>query len=123
MVVVAKENHLGEKKQMEYSDLSTMQFALPGRRGASAIRRKVDQRLAEEKIEPKILAEMNDIHALLTIAERGNAATILSRTAVGNHSGLKIMSLPGKPLCVTSGIMWHKASSIKSGSKSLPGCD
>ncbi len=119
VIVVAKENPFGKKDKLEYSDLSAIPFALPGRSGASAIRRKVDQRLAEEKIEPKILVEMNDIHALLTIAERGNAATILSRTAVGNHDGLRLMSLPGKPLCVTSGIMWHKAAQLSPAAKAF----
>jgi LysR family cyn operon transcriptional activator len=119
VVVIAKESHLDEKNQLEYGDLSTIPFALPGRRGVSAIRREIDQRLAEEKIEPKILVEMNDIHALLTIAERGNAATILSRTAVGNHSGLRTMSLPGKPLYITAGIMWHKAAQLSPAAKAF----
>jgi LysR family transcriptional regulator, cyn operon transcriptional activator len=119
VVVIAKENPIGEKKQLEYSDLSTISFALPGRHGASAIRRQVDRRLAEEKIEPKILAEMNDIHALLTIAERGNAATILSRTAVGNRSGLRLMSLPGKPLYIAAGIMWHRAAQLSPATKAF----
>ena len=119
VVAVAKENCLCEKKQLDYKDLGSLPFALPARRGASTVRRIVDERLAEEKIEPKVLVEMNDIHALLTIAEQGNAATILSRTAIGNRSGLRIMPLPGKPLSVDAGIMWHKTSNLSPAAKAF----
>ena len=81
VIVIAAESPLAAK--LETGDLSCLPLVLPGRWGASAIRRLVDQRLASEKIQAKVFAEMNDIHALRKVAESGRAATILVSYCTG----------------------------------------
>ena len=91
VLVVSNKHPLAARSAVSISELGDLPLVLLST-GLST-RRLVDVRFAKENILPKILLEMNDIPALLTIAETGNAGTFVSRRLVVHHPDLHPISL------------------------------
>jgi LysR family cyn operon transcriptional activator len=119
VLIVKNGSPLAGKEFLEEGDLSGLNMVLPGTQGAAAVRRLIDRHLAREKIPPKILMEMNDINALLTMTEKADCATVLSRMAVGNRKGISLLSLTEEPVYTTAGVMWLRAVSLSPAAKAF----
>jgi LysR family cyn operon transcriptional activator len=69
----------------------------------------LDKHFAREEISPKILLEINDIPALLTLVERGSMGTLVSRKAVEDRCELSVISITGARLLREAGILKHRS--------------
>lgn len=68
------------KKKLDLHDLSMIPMILPTK--AHSLRRRIDERLGEEKISLNIIAEVNTVPQLVELAASGVASTILSYASV-----------------------------------------
>jgi LysR family cyn operon transcriptional activator len=105
VLVVSNQHPLAARAAVSISELGDLPLVLLS--AGLNTRRLVDVRFAKENISPKILLEMNDIPALLTIAETGNAGTFVSRRLVVAHPDLHPISLRPK-LVRSAGILRRK---------------
>jgi LysR family cyn operon transcriptional activator len=116
VLVVSNQHPLAARAAVSISELGDLPLVLLST-GLST-RRLVDVRFAEENISPTILLEMNDIPALLTIAERGSAGTFVSRRLVADRPDFHPISL--RPSLVRSaGILRRKGSHLSAAARAF----
>jgi LysR family cyn operon transcriptional activator len=106
VLVVSMTHPLAGAAELPIRKLHDLPLALPSTGFSS--RRLVDKHFAKEKISPKILFEINDIPALLTLVERGSMGALVSRRAVENRKELSIVPISGAHLFRSAGILKHQ---------------
>ncbi len=97
MLVVSKKHPLADATELPIRQLHGLACALPST--GFSTRRLLDKHFSKEKISPKILLEINDIPALLTLVERGSMGTLVSRRAVEGRPELSVISITGAAFC------------------------
>jgi LysR family cyn operon transcriptional activator len=106
VLVVSKKHSLAGKTEIPIHELSGLPCALPS--SGFSTRRLLDIHFTRQKISPKILLEINDIPALLTLVERGGLATLVSRKAIENRPELCAISITGARIMREAGILKHQ---------------
>lgn len=106
VLVVSRHHPLAGRSHLPIRELNGMPLALPST--GFSTRRLLDQHFATEKIAPKILLEINDIGALLTLVKDGNMASMVSRRAVEKIPELAIISISGAHMLRSAGILKHR---------------
>jgi LysR family cyn operon transcriptional activator len=106
ILAVPKDHPLARETQLPVRELNGLPVILPSR--GFSLRRFIDLYFAKEKIFPKVLLEINDVSALLAIAETGRAGAITARWAAAGRPGLHIISLSGASLSRSVGILKHQ---------------
>ena len=106
VLVVSKKHPLFGIAELPIRELNGLPCALPGVGFSS--RRLLDMHFARQKISPKILLEISDFPALLTMVEQGSLATLVSRRAVENRPALSTISITGARLSREAGILKHQ---------------
>lgn len=117
VLVVSQRHPLAGTTQLPISELNELPLALPG--AGFSTRRLVDMHFAREKISPKIILEINDIPALLTLVEKGTLGAMVSRRAVENLSGFSVISISGARLLRAAGILKHKDVYLSNAAKAF----
>jgi LysR family cyn operon transcriptional activator len=107
VLVVSQRHPLAGVAELPIRELNGLRLALPGAGFSS--RRLLDKHFAREKILPKIVLEINDISALLTIVEKGNMGTLVSRRAVEKRAELSIIRISEADLLREAGILKHRS--------------
>jgi len=109
VLIVSNQHTLTDRTEVDIQELSNFPFLLPGT-GFRA-RRVIDEHFTQEKISPKVLVEINDFPAALTMVKTNNAATIGCRSYVANDPDVHLLSLTegGAPLRLSKGIIRSKA--------------
>jgi len=107
VLVVSKKHPLAGMAELPIRQLNGLPCALPST--GFSTRRLLDKHFAQEKISPKILLEINDIPALLTLVERGSMGTLVSRRAVEDRPEFSVISITGAHLLREAGILKHRS--------------
>ncbi len=109
VVLITAPNHdLAGRARVRLSELDRLPLVLPSREFAT--RRLLDDRMREGQIRPEIAVEMNDIDMLLEIVRLGAGATVLSRRAVTNASGLVLVRISEPKMTRTAALLWLRDS-------------
>jgi LysR family cyn operon transcriptional activator len=106
LVVAIPENHpASSKKTLSEQDLANLPLAHIS--SGFSVRRLFEARISQQKINPKVILEIDDVHALIKIITASGAATVLPRLTAKEYPNLRIFSMPGGPLLASAGIMWQ----------------
>lgn len=103
--------------RVKIADLEKISLVLPSRQ--TNTRRNLDDFLSEFKIRPKITAEVDDLHALLTMVKIGNHATVITRMAVADTRGLVTIPFGRKGDTLTAVAMWDRRAQISPACKAF----
>jgi len=106
VLVVSKKHPFANLTELPIRELNGLHCALPST--GFGTRRLLDLHFTRQKISPKILLEINDIPALLTLVEKGGLGTLVSRRAVENREGLSVITITGTRLLREAGILKHQ---------------
>lgn len=106
IVVAISENHpMAAKKTLREGDLANLPLAHIS--SGFSVRRLFDARMAQQNIRPKVILEIDDVHALIKVITANGAATVLPRITAKEYPNLRIFPVPGGPLVAAAGIMWQ----------------
>jgi LysR family cyn operon transcriptional activator len=119
VMIVSKDHKLSQREKVTIKDLADLTLALPSRQLNT--RRKLDEQLIVNKVHPKIVAEIDDLHALLTMVKIGAAATVLTRMAVADARGLKVIPFDGAGGQLTAIAMWDRRAQMTPAGKAFLG--
>lgn len=115
-LVVSNTHRLATRTSVSICDLQDLPLVLLST--GFSTRRLVDLQLAKENVSPKILLEMNDIPALLTIVETGNAGTLVSSKLVANRPNLRAVPVSGG-LLRSAGILRRKGIHLSAAARAF----
>ncbi|MBO9730911.1 MAG: LysR family transcriptional regulator [Chitinophaga sp.] len=108
VVAVSKKHKLAGLKKIQLQSLNGMDLIFPAR-GFSA-RDSLDEALQTNKIEPAVRIEMNDVHSILSLVEKGHWATLLNERAVMGWKNLVAIPIEGRELQRQAYIVWQKGT-------------
>lgn len=118
VLVVPEDHELSRRQLVKLADLENIPLSLPSQQQNT--RRLLDDLFIEYGVTPKIIAEVDDLHALLTMVKMGNAVSVLSRMAVGDARGVKCISFVGGPEHrLTAIAMWDKRTTLTPAAKAF----
>lgn len=118
VILAVPTNHpLAGETEISARQLHGLPVVLPST--GFSLRRFVDLYFAKEKIFPKVLLEINDVSALLTIAASCSAGAITARWAASGHPGLHIISLAGGGLSRSVGTIRHRRIPMSAASRAF----
>jgi len=117
VLVVSRQHPLAGTEQLPIRELAGLPLALPG--VGFSTRRLVDMHFSQEKILPKIVLEINDIPALLTIVLRGSVGALVSRRAVENLNDFSVIPISGVRLLREAGILKHRETYLSNAVKAF----
>jgi LysR family cyn operon transcriptional activator len=106
VAVTCKSHALAKSKKLRLKDLAQIPLALPA--AEFATRQVTDAAFADNKIQPHIILETNDIDALLKIVRKGIAATLLPRPVTQGFADLIKIPLDERSLLWTAAFVWPK---------------
>ncbi|MEC5144309.1 LysR substrate-binding domain-containing protein [Chitinophaga sp. 212800010-3] len=106
VVVVSKKNKLAGLKKISLQNLNGMDLIFPSF-GFSA-RDSLDEVLKSNKIQPAVKIEMNDIHSILKLVEKGHWATLLNERALLGWKNLVAIPVEGRELQRRAYVIWQK---------------
>ncbi|MBS2002120.1 MAG: LysR substrate-binding domain-containing protein [Candidatus Obscuribacterales bacterium] len=86
VMVVSADHPFSKHEHISIRDLEHIPLVLPSRQ--TNTRRKLDEFLVEYDVHPKIIADVDDLHALLTMVRIGKVGTVLTRMAVAGTRDL-----------------------------------
>jgi LysR family cyn operon transcriptional activator len=109
VLVVSKQHTLVDRAEMDVQELGGFPLLLPS--AGFRVRRLIDEHFTKEKISPKVLLEINDLPALLTMVKTNNVATIACRGSVGSDPDVHLIPLfeAHVPLRMSKGLIRLKA--------------
>jgi LysR family transcriptional regulator, cyn operon transcriptional activator len=105
VVAISDNNPTALTKTLTEEDLANLSLAHIS--SGFTVRKLFDARMARQKIKPRVILEIDDVHALIKVITANGAATVLPRLTAKEYPNLRIFSLPGGPLTATAGIMWQ----------------
>lgn len=108
VMAVSKKHKLAGLKKVSLRALSGIDLIFPSR-GFSA-RDSLDEVLLKNKIQPAVRIEMNDVHSILALVEKGHWATLLNERALLGWKNLVAITLEGKELRRWAHIIWQKGT-------------
>jgi LysR family transcriptional regulator, cyn operon transcriptional activator len=106
VMVVSEDHPYSKHERITVKDLEHIPLVLASRQ--TNTRRMLDDILIEFKVRPKIIAEVDDLHALLTMCKLGGAATILTRMAFAGSNGLVAIPFARPTDKLTAVAMWDR---------------
>ncbi len=107
VVMVVSHDHVYSKhERITIKDLEHIPLVLPTRQ--TNTRRKLDEFLVEFDVHPKIVAEVDDLHALLTMVKIGGVATVLTRMAVAGTQDLTTIPFGKTAEKLVAVAMWDR---------------
>ncbi len=108
VLVVPRQHSLAGCSEIDVRELGGLSLMLPST--GFRVRRVMDEHFTKEKISPKVLMEINDFPALLTMVKTNNAATIGCRGHLGNDPDIHVIPLreAGVPLRLSKGLIRSK---------------
>ncbi|MBI2809947.1 MAG: LysR family transcriptional regulator [Candidatus Melainabacteria bacterium] len=107
VVMVVSHDHVYSKhERITIKDLEHIPLVLPSRQ--TNTRRKLDEFLVEYDVHPKIVAEVDDLHALLTMVKIGGVATVLTRMAVAGTQDLIAVPFGKAAEKLVAAAMWDR---------------
>jgi len=105
VVMVTSHKHpLAKKKKLEAADLHALPIAMASHRVAAA--QLLHKYFEELGVQPNVVVEYDDAHALINIAKLGSLVTFLPMNYIVDRE-LVSMQLPGKGLQFTSVAIWN----------------
>lgn len=108
VLVLAPTHPFAKLKSVSIEQLDKLPMALTSPRVAST--RGLIQYFANHSVQPDIVLEYDDGHALIAIARAGKLVTCLPRLAVQDVQGVKILPLPAEGQKIKTGAMWTHLS-------------
>lgn len=110
MLIVSKQHTLLGRTEMDVQELGNYPLLLPST--GFRVRRVFDEHFTHDRISPKILMEINDFPATVTMVKANNSATIGCRGYVANDPDVHLVTLTeaGVPLRLSKGIILSKAA-------------
>ncbi|SEW50117.1 LysR substrate-binding domain-containing protein [Chitinophaga arvensicola] len=108
VMAVSKKHKLAGLKKISLSRLADIDMIFPSR-GFSA-RDSLDEALSKNKIQPAVRIEMNDVHSILLLVEKGHWATLLNERALRGWKNLVAITLEGKELQRRAYIIWQRGT-------------
>lgn len=107
MVVVVNAAHpFAERKRLRMIELHRRELVLPPQKFTTRI--QIDEAFQAAGAEPVISIETSSIAALLALVQQAPFATIVSRSALSKHLGLRAIPLEGPTLVRTPGLIGMK---------------
>ena len=108
VLIVTRQHTLAGCAELDVRELEGLSLLLPTT--GFRVRRVIDERFTKEKISPKVLMEINDFPALLTMVKTNNVATIGCRGHLGNDPDIQVIPLreAGVPLRLSKGLIRSK---------------
>ncbi len=108
VMAVSRKNKLAELKKISLQSLNNIDLIFASR-GFSA-RDSLDEVLQRNKIQPAVRIEMNDVHSILSLVEKGHWATLLNERALLGWKNLVAIPIEGKELQRRAYIIWQKGT-------------
>ena len=109
LVVVAPPGHaLAGRGPLKLADLHEVPLALTDFECSS--RRRLDRLLEEGGIHPRILVEINDMHAILEIVRRGACASVLPRQSIIDPAGLILVEIDDPRVTLPAALLWRRGA-------------
>ncbi|NLR60260.1 LysR family transcriptional regulator [Chitinophaga polysaccharea] len=108
VVAVSRKNKLASLKKIPLQRLTGMDLIFPSR-GFSA-RDSLDEVLQKNNIQPAVRIEMNDVHSILSLVEKGHWATLLNERALLGWKNLVAIPIEGRELQRRAYIIWQKGT-------------
>ncbi|MDO5570434.1 MAG: LysR substrate-binding domain-containing protein [Bacteroidales bacterium] len=116
--VIVHANHpFCSLKSISFSMLDSIPLILLSK-GFTA-RRKLDEILKKKNIEVSPVMELNDVHILLQLVNKGNWATILSNSTAVGHNELKAIPLQDKECNLTASLYILEGTYISNSMKAF----
>jgi len=105
LVLVFSKNHpLAKSKVLTFENLRELTMALPSSRISSA--RGLLEYFGRHSVQPNVVLEYDDGHALIKIIKDGHLVTCLPRITVEDVSDIKFLPLPAEGQKIKTGAMW-----------------
>lgn len=105
MVVVVNTSHpFAGRKRVRMVELHRRELVLPPRKFTTRV--QLDEALQAAGAEPVISVETSSIAAMLALVQQTPFATVVSRSALSDHLGLRAIPLEGPTLVRTPGLIW-----------------
>jgi LysR family cyn operon transcriptional activator len=119
VLIVSKQHTLVSRTEIDVQELGGFPLLLPST--GFRVRQVIDERLTKEKISPKVLMEIDDFPALLTMVKGNNIATIGCRGYLANDPGVHLLSLSdaGVPLRLSKGIIRGKDQPLSAAARAF----
>ncbi len=106
VLVVATSHPLAGRPSVTLGDLDRLPMVLISPEFST--RRLIDERLKAARVAPEVAVEMNDIDSLLEIVRLGAGATVLSRRALNDARGLRLIEIVGPRMTRTAALLWSR---------------
>jgi DNA-binding transcriptional LysR family regulator len=104
VLVVASNHPLANTKALTFEDIRDLQFALPSSRVSSA--RGLLEYFERHSVQPNVVLEYDDGHALVKIVRSRNLVTCLPRFSIDDLQDLKYLPLPAEGQKIRAGALW-----------------
>lgn len=106
VLVVAEGHPLADRPSASLAEFDGLPMVLISREFST--RRLIDERFEGAGVRPEVAVEMNDIDSLLEIVRLGAGATVLSRRAVNDPQGLRLIRIEGPKMIRTAAVLWNR---------------
>jgi len=103
VMVASKKHPMASKKKLEPADLNQLPVAMPSHR--TAIAQLMHSYFNEHGVQPRLVVEYDDGHALVKMAKKGDLVTFLPRSGIEDPS-LCLLHLPPPGLRLTAVALW-----------------
>ncbi len=119
VLVVSRHHALADRTEIGLQELGDYPLLLPSI--GFSTRRCIEQRLMEENISLKVLLEINDFPALLTMVKNEDVATVGCRGAVADDPGVHVVSLSGatSPITLSKGLLRSKDAPLSAAARAF----
>jgi LysR family cyn operon transcriptional activator len=114
--VVSEKHALANRKEISLEEIAEQPLALISPRYRSRL--GIDETFANKGMAPKILVEMDDLHAMLEVVADGDLGTVLTGFGVGGFPGLHLIPIEHIPI-VHFGVLWQAGSYLNPAAKAF----
>jgi LysR family transcriptional regulator, cyn operon transcriptional activator len=104
VLVVAKSHPLATRKRVRLSELHRQELVLSTK--DSATRQMLDYRFHSVGAQPIVVAEMNSVAGMLSLARRTRIGAVVSQLAIGESKDLRVIPLDSPKPLRTPGLLW-----------------
>ncbi len=117
VVVVSEDHPLSSREKVTIKDLAGLALVLSSRQ--TNTRRILDELFIECKVHPKIVAEIDDLHAILTMVKMGGVATVVVRMAVSDADELRVIPFASAAAQLTAIALWDRRAQMTPAGKAF----
>lgn len=104
VVAVNAQHPFATRKRLRMVELHGRDLTLPARKYTTRL--QIDEALRAAGAKPQIVVETSSIAGMLALVQQAPMATIVSRSALADHLGLRAIPLEGPTLQRTPGLIW-----------------